>query len=119
MMKKKVAACRLHEEHGPANTLRAFVGFHSAVAITSTSAIRHINELVDTICTALYDAAFSSQKEFSALALPSSQYREREPLMAMMQSVSEAQMLFISTVTKARRARLLMFNARIFDSTGA
>ena len=37
---EKVAAWRLHEEHGIANTLRAFEGFHSAVSITSTSAIR-------------------------------------------------------------------------------
>ncbi|CAI5713251.1 unnamed protein product [Peronospora destructor] len=95
---EKAAAWRLQEEHGLANTLRAFVGFHSAVAITSTSAIRHSNELVDTICTALYDAAFSSQKELSASASRSSMISEREPLMAMMQSVSEARM-FMSSKT--------------------
>ncbi|CAI5707977.1 unnamed protein product [Peronospora effusa] len=95
---EQVAAWRLQEEHGLANTLRAFVGFHSAVAITSASAIRHSNELVDTICTALYDAAFPSRTESSASALRSSKIPEREPLMAMMQSVHEAR-LFMSSKT--------------------
>ncbi|KAL3671634.1 hypothetical protein V7S43_003547 [Phytophthora oleae] len=91
-------ARRLQQQHGLANTLRAFVGFHSAVATTSTSVNRRSNVLVDTICTALFDSAFSSESEFSATALRSTKIPEREPLMAMMRSVGEAR-IFMSSKT--------------------
>ncbi|KAG2765841.1 hypothetical protein JG687_00008905 [Phytophthora cactorum] len=89
-------AARLQEDYGLANTLRAFVGFHSAVATTSTSANRPSNELVNVICTALFDAAFASESEFRSSALQSSKIPEREPLVAMMRSVGEARMFMNS-----------------------
>ncbi|KAG6620342.1 Ribonuclease III domain [Phytophthora cinnamomi] len=93
---EEVAARRMQEEHGRANTLRAFVGFHSAVATTSTTANRRSNMLVNAICTDLYDTAFASQSEFSASALRASKIPEREPLVAMMRSVGEARVFMNS-----------------------
>ncbi|CAH0474472.1 unnamed protein product [Peronospora belbahrii] len=90
----EVAAWRLQEEHGLANTLRAFVGYHSAIGSTTTSATYYSSELVDTVCTSLYDAAFPSQKEFSGSVLRLSRIPEREPL--MVRSVSEARMFMNS-----------------------
>uniref|UniRef100_H3GRJ1 RNase III domain-containing protein n=1 Tax=Phytophthora ramorum TaxID=164328 RepID=H3GRJ1_PHYRM len=100
-----VAARRQQEEHGRANTLRAFVGFHSAVATTSSIAKCRSNLLVDAICTALYDAAFASESEFSASALRSSNVPEREPLVAMMRSVGEARMFMNSKTCDELHAR--------------
>ncbi|KAF4029555.1 hypothetical protein GN244_ATG18648 [Phytophthora infestans] len=77
-------AARLQEEYGLANTLRAFVGFHSAVATTSTPSNRPSNVLVNVICTMLYDVAFSGDNDFNASIKPC-KIPEREPLVAMMQ----------------------------------
>ncbi|KAG7380692.1 hypothetical protein PHYPSEUDO_006921 [Phytophthora pseudosyringae] len=99
------AARRLQEERGLANTLRAFVGFHSAVATTSTSTNRRSNVLVTAICTALYDTAFSGESESSSTALRSSKIPEREPLVSMMRSVGEARMFMNSKTCDALHAR--------------
>ncbi|OWZ23532.1 hypothetical protein PHMEG_0001556 [Phytophthora megakarya] len=99
------AAKRLQEEHGLANTLRAFVGFHSAIATTSTSVNRRSNVLVNALCNALYDAAFSYQTEFSGSVLRSSKIPEREPLVAMMKSVGETRMFMSSKTCDDLHAR--------------
>ncbi|KAG1710983.1 hypothetical protein DVH05_013703 [Phytophthora capsici] len=101
----KEAERKLQEQHGLANTLRAFVGFHSAVATTSTSVNRRSNVLIDTICIALFDAAFSSESDFSATALRSIKIPEREPLVAMMRSVGEARMFMNSKTCDELHAR--------------
>ncbi|KAF4148964.1 hypothetical protein GN958_ATG01880 [Phytophthora infestans] len=88
-------AARLQEEYGLANTLRAFVGFHSAVATTSTPSNRPSNVLVNVICTTLYDVAFSGDNDFNASIKPC-KIPEREPLVAMMQSVGEARVFMNS-----------------------
>jgi dsRNA-specific ribonuclease len=102
---EEAAARRVLEDHGLANTLRAFVGFHSAVAATSTAVNRQSNALVNDICEALYDAAFANQSEFSATALYSSKIPEREPLVAMMRSVGEARMFMNSKTCDDLHAR--------------
>ncbi|ETL89426.1 hypothetical protein L917_11659, partial [Phytophthora nicotianae] len=88
-------AARLQEEYGLANTLRAFAGFHSAVATTSTSSNRPSNALINVICTALHDAAFTGDSELTSSVLRS-KIPEREPLVAMMQSVGEARVFMNS-----------------------
>ncbi|KAK1945080.1 hypothetical protein P3T76_003613 [Phytophthora citrophthora] len=99
------ATRRLQQQHGLANTLRAFVGFHSAVATTATSVNRQSNVMVDIICTALFDAAFASESEFSATALRSTKIPKREPLVAMMRSVGEARMFMNSKTCDELHAR--------------
>uniref|UniRef100_M4BF37 Uncharacterized protein n=1 Tax=Hyaloperonospora arabidopsidis (strain Emoy2) TaxID=559515 RepID=M4BF37_HYAAE len=99
------AARQVHKEHGCANTLRAFVGYHSAVATTSASANSRSNELVNTICTALHDAAFSCQSGISTAPSYSSMIPERESLMAMRRSVSEARMFMSRRTCDGLHAR--------------
>ncbi|KAE8879895.1 hypothetical protein PF005_g24968 [Phytophthora fragariae] len=102
---EEMAARRMQEEHGRANTLRAFVGFHSAIATTSTTANRGSNMLVNAICTALHDAAFANQSEFSASALRASKIPEREPLVALMRAVGEARVFMNSKTCDDLHAR--------------
>ncbi|EGZ10072.1 hypothetical protein PHYSODRAFT_521988 [Phytophthora sojae] len=102
---EEVAARRIQQEHGRANTLRAFVGFHSAVATTSTAANRRSNLLVNAICAALYDAAFASQSEFSTSASRASKIPEREPLVALMRAVGEARVFMNSKTCDDLHAR--------------
>lgn len=94
---EEAALHRMQEEHGRANTLRAFVGFHSAIATTSTATTRRSNTLVNAICKTLYNEAFSSKPDGSARSSPPS-IPDREPLLAMMRSVGEARM-FMSSKT--------------------
>ncbi|CAI5717182.1 unnamed protein product [Hyaloperonospora brassicae] len=99
------AARRLQKEHGYANTLRAFVGYHSAVATTSASAKSRSNVLVNTVCTALHAAVVSSESEISTAPLRSSEIPEREPLMAMKRSVDQVRMFMRSKTCDDLHAR--------------
>ncbi|KAG7382503.1 hypothetical protein PHYBOEH_010465 [Phytophthora boehmeriae] len=96
---------QMQEQHGCANSLRAFVGYHSAVATTSTAATRRSNTLVTTICVALYDAAISIQPKGGFSVPPPSAIPEREPLVAMMRSVGETRMFMCSKTCDDLHAR--------------
>ncbi|CEG48481.1 Ribonuclease III domain [Plasmopara halstedii] len=85
------AVRRLQEESRLANTLRAFVGFYSAVVTVSMAVIKQSNVLITTICNALYSAANSSQEQLIVVQIP-----ERESLIAMRRSINEARMFMNS-----------------------
>lgn len=70
------------DERLRANTLRAFVGFHSAVATTSSAAKARSSALVNDICAFLRSEALADE---TAVAIP-----DREPLVALLRSVAEA-----------------------------
>lgn len=99
------------EERLRANTLRAFVGFHSAIATTSTRATKRSSALVNGICLFLQTRAFESeqfdvQRKQTPFLPPGGVFvqgqsrvvPEREPLVSLMRSVGEAR-VFMSSKT--------------------
>lgn len=98
-------ARRAAEERLRANTLRAFVGYHSAVATTSSAAKQRSSALVNGVCQFLQ--AESSEAEPRDQGDEGSDRRrhatprgipEREPLVSLMQSLGEAK-AFMSSKT--------------------
>lgn len=86
---------RLVEERLRANTLRAFIGFHSAIATTSAAANRQSSLLVNDICRFLQTQVFEESEHESQRAptIP-----EREPLLSLMRSIGEAK-VFMGSAT--------------------
>ncbi|RLN72386.1 hypothetical protein BBJ28_00006000 [Nothophytophthora sp. Chile5] len=102
---EEAATRRLQEERGRANTLRAFAGFHSAVATTSsTAATQRSNILVSAICAALHGAVIPQTTEEENAITPSSNsgspvllgIPEREPLVDLMRAVGETRVFMNS-----------------------
>ncbi|RLN85000.1 hypothetical protein BBJ28_00010904 [Nothophytophthora sp. Chile5] len=102
---EEAAARRLQEQRGRANTLRAFAGFHSAVATTSsTAAMQRSNILVSAICATLHGAVIPHAAEEENTITPSSNsgspallgIPEREPLVDLMRAVGETRMFMNS-----------------------
>lgn len=91
---------RVAEERLRANTLRAFVGFHSAIATTSAAANRQSSLLVNDICRFLQAQAFDeSESERQRQKFPS--IPEREPLLSLMRSIGEAKVFMGSATCNA------------------
>lgn len=88
---------RVAEERLRANTLRAFVGFHSAIATTSAAANRHSSLLVNDICRFLHAQAFDEFESERQRQKPPS-IPEREPLLSLMRSIGEAK-VFMGSAT--------------------
>lgn len=86
---------RVAEERLRANTLRAFVGFHSAIATTSAAANRQSSLLVNDICRFLQaqEAEFEHRRQKTPSSIP-----EREPLLSLMRSIGEAK-VFMNSAT--------------------
>ncbi|TYZ60341.1 hypothetical protein PybrP1_011192 [[Pythium] brassicae (nom. inval.)] len=90
-------ARRAADERLRANTLRAFVGFHSAVATTTSAATQRSSALVGDICQFLRAGALDAEPpvgaEHHATRIP-----DREPLVSLALSLSEAK-AFMSSPT--------------------
>ncbi|TDH70251.1 hypothetical protein CCR75_000177 [Bremia lactucae] len=83
-----------------ANTLRAFVGFHSAINTTTASACGDSSELLTTICTVLYDVADQTKNSFRSRIIP-----ERESLVTMKQSIEQVRLFVRSQACEMLHAR--------------
>lgn len=96
-------AQRSLEERLMANTLRALMGFHSAIASTSSAAAKNRSDaLVNQICQYLQSVAADEESqnpnrsakaklEHQQAALP-----EREPLVSLLRSLGEAKKFMVS-----------------------
>ncbi|KAF1313138.1 Ribonuclease iii domain, partial [Globisporangium splendens] len=110
------AAQRVVEERLRANTLRAFIGFHSALATTSAAAKTRSSALVNEICLFLQAKTLGSdqrvdeppEKKAANPFMPGGllvtrrerSIPEREPLVSLMRSVGEAK-VFMNSATCA------------------
>uniref|UniRef100_K3X5W5 RNase III domain-containing protein n=1 Tax=Globisporangium ultimum (strain ATCC 200006 / CBS 805.95 / DAOM BR144) TaxID=431595 RepID=K3X5W5_GLOUD len=114
-------AQRVAEERLRANTLRAFVGFHSALATTSAAVKSRSSALVNKICLFLQAKALGSdqvkdeplEKKAANPFIPGAllvtrrecSIPEREPLVSLMRSVGEAKVFMNSATCAALHLR--------------